>query len=91
MPCLWKGKNMRTKYEAKRLLIDKGIGFWTKHKVHGWCVRIAGCFYHGDIVTVMANGGIMRQVTLGESIPSTRFSWLNSSGQPIAGQLFKAA
>ena len=81
---------MPTKGAAKIKLIDRGVGFWTKH-ADEWCVRIAGEYKAGDQVRVMANAGRMANVVLGDPIQGTRFQWRNSMGERIDGQLFRKA
>jgi hypothetical protein len=81
-------RDLPTKGDAKKKLIDQGVGFWTKHAGE-WCVRIAGDFRPGSHVRVMANAGRIATVVLGDPIPGTRFQWMNSAGELVSGQLFR--
>jgi hypothetical protein len=81
-------RELPTKGDAKNRLVDRGVGFWTKHAGE-WCVRIAGDFRPGSSVRVMANAGRMATVVLGDPIPGTRFQWRNSADELVNGQLFR--
>jgi hypothetical protein len=83
-------RDLPTKGAAKMRLIDRGVGFWTKHDGE-WCVRIAGEFKVGDCVRVMANAGRIAKVVLGDPVPNTSFQWRNSEGERVNGQLFRKA